>query len=585
MSEMPRNLLTEWSRLIAASLVAAGVRDVVVSPGSRSTPFVLALREQPKLRLTSVLDERVAAFIALGMGRATGKPAAVIATSGTAPAHWLPAVIEASIAHVPLVVLSANRPLSLAHAGAAQTIDQTKLFGEWVRLFVDLGDPQASERAFEGVVRSVGQAVAIASGPSAGPVHLDLHADKPLEPVEASTDEEHALARMARNVATRGVPQVSFGSSCADEQFARELADALTRSKRPLVVAGPRASSADVAAIHDACARLDVTLAAEATSQLRFGSRSRTAVDASEVIFSCDRFARENAPDLVVQIGSLPTAPTLERSWNRAPRFVFDAGGVHDPIGGAVAISLATAGATLARVADLAPQSERDGAWVESLRKADSLAWSEVERAIATGRGEGAAVRAGLTAAPNATLVIGNSLPIRTLDRFVPGGGNARRVLCQRGANGIDGLVSGAIGAALAASSPTLAIVGDVSFVHDMNALTAASQLDVPLVVLVVDNGGGRIFESLPIAHVPSMQSAMPLFTTPHGIDLAAASRAYGVACVETHDASETSRAVSAAIARAGMTVVRAIVEPHDAHDRFAALLAAFETRFYGVAS
>lgn len=585
MRSAPRNLLTVWARLVATSLVAAGVRDVVVSPGSRSTPFALALREQRALRITSVIDERAAAFVALGMGRVSGRPAAVLATSGTAPAHWLPAVIEASLSRQPLLLLSANRPLSLANAGAAQTIDQTKLFGQWVRLFVDLGDPRADASALEGVVRSLGQAVAIAGGAEPGPVHVDLHADKPLEPIEPDDEDELALVASAAAIAQRGVSHVSFGARGADEDFARRLASALDAAARPLVVAGPRSDAPDASDILVACERLGLPVAAESTSQLRFGARQRIALDGSETMFTSERFAREHAPDLVLQIGGLPTAPTLERAWGKAARFVLDAGGVHDPSGAAIAISLGAAGSTLRAAAELARASPRDAGWLKSLARAEAVVWAEVERAIAGGRGEGPVVRAALAAAPTVTLMIGNSLPIRTLDRFVPSDGPRRRVLSQRGANGIDGLVSGALGAAIASARPLLAIVGDVSFVHDLNVMSAAAQLRVPLVVVVVDNGGGRIFESLPIATMPRLADAMPLFTTPHGVDLAAAARAFGIACVETEDAAGTARAVSAAIEAPRMTLVRAVVDPHDARTSFAAVVAAFESHFYGASS
>lgn len=579
----PRNLLTEWARLVAASLVASGVHDVIVSPGSRSTPFVLALRARSELRLVSVIDERSAAFVALGIGRATGRAAAVLATSGTAPAHWVPAVIEASLARVPLVLLSANRPLALANAGAAQTIDQTKLFGGWVRLFADLGDPRAEQSALEGVVRTIAQAVAMAHEPLAGPVHVDLHADKPLEPVVPVTDAEHELTASASAIVKRGVPSITAAPRSHDEVFARALASALTSAQRPLVVVGPRSALGDRDAVHDALARLDLIVCAEASSQLRFGPRRTRALDASEVLFASSRFANEHAPDLVLQIGALPTAPSLERAWQRASRFILDAGGFHDPIGGAAAISLGPAGATMTRVAELAGEtSSRDDAWRTGLLHAEAIAWAEVERSLSSARGEGACVRAAARASGAASLVIGNSLAIRTLDRFVPGGGVARRVFSQRGANGIDGLVSGAIGVALAGDRPVLAVVGDVSFLHDANALGVMRSVQSPLVVVVVDNGGGRIFESLPIAGQPELAEAMTLFTTPHDVDLSALTRAFGVRCVDAVDATETAHAVTSAIESPGASIVRVRVLPREARDAFESLVTSFEHAFYG---
>ncbi len=574
MIDTPRSLLTLWSRLVASSLVSAGVREVVVSPGSRSTPFVLALHARPELTLVSVLDERSAAFVALGMARASGRATAVLATSGTAPAHWFPAVIEASLSGLPLLLLSADRPLGLAHSGAAQTIDQTKLFGDWVRLFVDLGDPRADQAALVSVTRSIGQAVAALTGPRPGPVHVNLRADKPLEPVEPGP-EERALAEAVENLARRSATRIGRPSVGPDVEVARALGEALGEAKRPLVVAGPRRRGDDRAALLDTCARARIPVAAEATSQLRFGPRDGLFLDACELVFGADAFARGAMPDLVLQIGSLPTGPTLERTLGGVRRFVLDAGGVHDPIGGAEAISCAPAGLTMELAVSRRSVYARDDRWLADLADAESIAWREIERAVARGEGEGAAVRAAFEASGDAMLVIGNSLPIRTLDRFVRGGGARRTVLSQRGANGIDGLVSGALGAAMVAAEPVVAIVGDVSFLHDSNALAHARAVRGPLVVVVVDNGGGRIFETLPLARTPSGRAAMPLFTTPHELDLAALVRALGVPCTETRRAVETREAVSAALQTRGAHVVRASVEPDDAARSFSALSSA----------
>jgi 2-succinyl-5-enolpyruvyl-6-hydroxy-3-cyclohexene-1-carboxylate synthase len=575
----PRNLLTEWSRLIAVSLASCGIRDVIVSPGSRTTPFVLALRDRPELRLTSVIDERSAAFVALGLARATGRAAAVLATSGTAPAHWLPAVIEASIAQLPMVLLSANRPLSLANAGAAQTIDQTKLFGGWVRSFVDLGDPRDDDAALASVPRSIAQSVALAHGPTRGPVHLDLHADKPLEPIAAESDDESALVARVQSITSRAITQVSTPASAADGAFADRLGHALARSKRPLLVGGPRTFASDRDAILATAARLGLVVCAEAASGLRFGPRSATMLDASEVLFSSARFARDHAPDLVVQVGSFPTAPTLERVWTNAAYFVLEAGGVHDPVARASAISTAPAGPTLELVKRT---SEVDAAWRERMVRADALAWSEVERLLASGRGEGAIVRAAVRASGSAPIVIGNSLPIRTLDRFVPGGGASRDVFSQRGASGIDGLISGAIGASLGGGGPVLAIIGDVSFLHDVGALATLASLRRPLVIVVIDNRGGRIFESLPLAGRRDLAAAMPLFTTPHEVDVATVARAFGVRCLACDDASDVARAVADGIASDAPTLVWAHAEPGEARASFASLCAAFDQAFHG---
>jgi 2-succinyl-5-enolpyruvyl-6-hydroxy-3-cyclohexene-1-carboxylate synthase len=572
----PRNLLTVWARLVASSLVAAGVRDVVVSPGSRSTPFLLALLDQRELRLVRAIDERGAAFIALGIGRASGRPAAVLATSGTAMAHWMPAVVEASTARIPLLLLSADRPSALAHTGAAQTIDQTRFFEPWARRSIDLGDPSADPQALVGVARSIAQAVATSAGTEPGPVHVNLRADKPLEPVEPSTDEEHALVRRADEVIARGLTAVSYGDPGADEVFARALADALVRAERPLVIAGPRSTHA--ADCQEALDALGLVVAPESASQLRHGHGSIAVwrFDAFELVMKTERVREQLAPDLVVQLGSLPTVDVFERLARGVPRFVIDAGGIHDPLGGARAISLGPAAATLARTAALAGPRAPDTSWAPRLRAANAIAWSAVERALAAGGGEGAIVRAAVGAAPRAPLVIGNSLPIRTLDRYVPARPEPRFVISQRGVNGIDGLVAGAAGTALALGEPTLAILGDVTFLHDASSLLAATAaVQTPLAIVVLDNGGGRIFEALPIARAGA--GAMDWFTTPHDVDIAALARTLGARAHVVRSAGETARAVSQALATPGVSVVHAIVPPSDAHAAFARLASEVE--------
>jgi 2-succinyl-5-enolpyruvyl-6-hydroxy-3-cyclohexene-1-carboxylate synthase len=561
------NLLTEWARLVAASVASCGVRDVIVSPGSRSTPFALALFAHPDLTITSVIDERSAAFVALGMARTTGRPAAVLATSGSAPTHWFPAIVEASMANVPLVLLSADRPLALAQAGAAQTIDQTKLFGGWVRSFADLGDPRDDDASLDGVVRTIAQAVAAACGVPSGPVHVNLRADKPLEPV----DRDDALhARVELRVA-RGVSQISRSDGGADERFATFLAAELERSERPLVVVGPRAATAAPIAQH--LRRLEVPVAAEASSQLRFGDRPTLAIDAFEHLFTCASFARTHAPDVILQIGALPTPTILASMADGVSRFVLDAGGVRDPFGGATAISTSEAAATLARLAEITRPMPAHTSYAHALARADAIAWSHVEQALSGPFGEGAAVCTALSATPEGAFVaIGNSLPIRTLDRFVRGSSRRLRVLSQRGVNGIDGLVAGAVGAALASRAPVLAIVGDVSLLHDAGSLLSLARIETPVVVLVIDNGGGRIFEELPIARDPRLAHAMPLFATPHDVDLRALAAAYRVSFVEAASGHAVAAAVSSAFEKPGPTLVRAVVPPHEASASLALL-------------
>ncbi len=552
----PANLLTVWADALCGALAAAGVRDVIASPGSRSTPFLLAAARQDALQIHMILDERAAAFFALGIARATGRPPLLLCTSGTAPAHYYPAVIEASEASLPLVVLSADRPLALIRARAPQTTEQRHLYGVHARFFADLGEPDASDAAFRRLVATACRAVQRALGPDPGPVQLDAPADKPLEPVAAKTPDEHALAARARALVSDVVPAAR--SAPRPEPGALDaIAEALRCAARPALYAGPLGVDAPRAAVLSLARRSGATLLAEATSQLRFGSREGARVaDAHEWWLG-----EGAAPDVIVELGATPTSDRYLGWLGRAPRARrLGLGGarVRETSGAAESVVLGDLGALCDA---LTVERDDRGAPFAAL---DARAWARVDAHVAReGFGEAAVVRRVIERLDEGSwLALGNSLPIRHADRYVRGGGRALRVHSQRGVNGIDGWIAGTAGAASATGAPTVAIVGDVTFAHDVGALQVAARVASPLVFVVLDNGGGRIFEQLPIA---AAGADMALFTTPTEIDLRAASRAFGVAHAEVTGLEALDRALDGALAHPGATLIHAAVPPHGA--------------------
>ena len=322
---MPENLLTVWARLLFDSLAHAGVRDVVVSPGSRSTPFVLAACAHPALRVHDAIDERTAAFFSLGQARVTGAPSVLLCTSGSAGANYLPAVIEADQSGVPLVVVTADRPAELLHVSANQTIDQRLLFEGFARRVVDVGAPDASPGALRGLRRLAAQAVALACGPSPGAVHLNLRARKPLEAVEASSPAGQALRTLALEIAAEPAVVVTQGRPVAPRDAIGRLAVRIRSARRGVIVAGP--APAAQRRDRDAIARLaraaGFPLLAEAASQLRFTGRAGglegvEVIDAFEWLYGSP--PAELVPDLVVQLGAPPTSGAWERLLDRSPR-------------------------------------------------------------------------------------------------------------------------------------------------------------------------------------------------------------------------------------------------------------------------
>lgn len=553
----PANLLTVWADALCGALAAAGVRDVVASPGSRSTPFLLAAARHDDLQIHMLVDERAAGFFALGIARATGRPPLLLCTSGTAPAHYYPAVIEASEASLPLVVLSADRPLALTRARAPQTTEQRHLYGVHARFFADLGEPTASDAALRRMIAAARRAVERALGPDAGPVHLDARADKPLEPVAAGTPEEHALAARARALVSDVVP-AARSAPRAEPRALDAVAQALRSAERPVLYAGPLGVHAPRDAILALARRSGATLLAEATSQLRFGPR-----DGARVADGYEWWLGEAAaPDVIVELGATPTSDRYLGWLGRAPRvrrFVVGGSRSRDPSGTAEAVVLGD----LRALCD-ALTVERHERRAHPFEELDARAWARVDAHVAReGFGEAAVVRRVIARLDEGSwLALGNSLPIRHADRYVHGGGRALRVLSQRGVNGIDGWIAGTAGAATATGAPTVAIVGDVTFAHDVGALQVAARVASPLVFVVLDNGGGRIFEQLPIA---AAGVDMALFTTPTAIDLQAAARAFGVAHAEVTTLDALDRALDRALAHAGATLLHARVPPHGA--------------------
>lgn len=556
-----------WAWTLIDALARAGVRDVVLSPGSRSTPFVLAAARHSELACHDVFDERSAGFFAIGQARATGRPSVLLCTSGTAAAHYYPAVIEAAQAFVPLVVLSADRPFELQHCGANQTVDQTRLFGAHVRHFADVGMPADSERALAALRRTAVQAVTVASSPTPGPVHLNLHAGKPLEP---SVPSEGAGAETE---VAGGATRVYATPVAPSSEAVRDLAELLASTDRGVIVAGPAPlAAADTReAVFALAQRTGWPLCAEATSQLRFARTAEVPrFDAFDWIWGSEAGRARARPDAVLQLGAAPTSAGFERltADGTVRRFVVAPHGWPDPTSTAEAMLRCDVHLTVRAVLDtLGNGRPAHGDFAHTLAELDGLVWGTVASELQAPELSEARVAADVVRAcdQRALLMVGNSLPVRHLDAWVRGGGRDVAVASQRGVSGIDGLVSGAAGLAHGAYRPTVLLVGDVSFLHDVNGLAAARHVKSPLVVVVLHNGGGRIFEQLPLGARDDLRAHMPHFTTPHGAALEHAAALYRHRHVRVDEPSALRSALASAVGAEGTTVLEAVVPPEGA--------------------
>ena len=558
------NLQTEWAALLFKSLADAGVRDVVISPGSRSTPFVVAAVRERRLARHTVIDERAAAFFALGQARVTDRPSVLLCTSGTAAAHYLPAMIEAGITGAPMIILSADRPHELHDCRAPQTIDQVKLFGEHARQFFDLvaGTSAASLRSLR---RISTQAVLSASWPRPGPVHLNARAGKPLEPVVASTPDEERLASRARAVSVEPITMARPPRTCPTPEAVEEAAAIIRTASRGIIVAGPAAFSRRGAreAVWSLARNTGFVVACEATSQLRFVSKPSGVrfLDGFELLLRSKTFRTTAAFDIAIQIGEPLTSGPWEQIAPSLQRIALTEHGWPDPHGGARALLFGDVGlSTSMLAAALAPGSHLEAGFIDRLEAANAAAWSVTEREIdaADQLVEAVAVRALVDRAPaRSLLVLSNSLSVRLVDIYARANERDIGVLSQRGASGIDGLIAGAAGAATTTREPLAIVIGDVSLLYDLTSLALAARSKTPLVVVLLNNGGGRIFEQLPIVDVPGIEpEVVDHATTPHDTDFAPAAALYGIRYSRATSVDETRAAIDAAYAHDGCTLV-----------------------------
>lgn len=525
------SLNTLWAETLVQELCRGGVRHVVLAPGSRSSPLAIACAEAGELSTWVALDERVAGFFALGLALETELPVAVLVTSGTAGAHLLPAWMEAWAAGVPLVALTADRPWELHGFGAPQTVPQEGLFGRFVRAAEALPAPEPSSVAFRHLRAIVARALAKGRGQPAGPVHLNVPFREPLAPVpaapvppglDAEALEGRPGAPFLRTMVALGMPP-----SAELESVRRRLASA----ERGLVVVGPRARQDGLGpAVRTLAASYGYPLVAEAASNVRWAP-GQTAVAHLDLLLRNEGWALAARPDLVVRLGGGLCSRRISEWLDGSGAEVVLLSEADQPMDPQHRASVVLQGSAPQLCEALAAATApRRAVWAEGFLRADVRAEAALAAQLTRAErlSEPAVARAVVAALPaGARLVVASSMPIRDVDAFAsPSAAESIRVLSNRGLNGIDGTLSTALGVAAASGAPTVALLGDLAFLHDLGALVLARCTGLPLTVVVVNNDGGGIFSFLPVAGTG--EHFQRLFGTPHGIDLAPAAALAG---------------------------------------------------------
>ncbi len=545
-----RNL--RWALALLDGLVSGGLRRLVFSPGSRSTPLLLAAQRQPLIELTPIVDERSAAFFALGLARAGGRPVGVLCTSGSALAHWFPAVIEAYESEIPLILLSADRPPELRGWGANQTIDQTRLFGGFVREFHDPGPAETTSEALK-TMRALGaRAAAVSLGNWPGPVHLNLPFREPLVPQNDCVAAPNPLLTLSRPTPPKAAPSAAEAPTWNEEvdDWSHDLAAMM--GGRGLICCGPGTCSplstlsttSSFAEALWACAeRLAVPVLCDPLSGLRFGPGSPHRITRYDSLLRQPATAAALKPDWILRIGRAPVSKTLLHWLADIPTILVDPGqGWSDPNKDVRVRVNADATSFCHWLAALAQDESRtvcDPAWTAQ--------WAAHEQQIA------ALTTAYLEDAPwceaqlltdllaqlpaGDGLLCANSMPIRQLDTWSGSRDAALGIFGNRGASGIDGQ-SSTLAGLNASGIPVSGLLGDLSFFHDLSGLLLLRQLVRPCIV--INNGGGRIFDYLPQHGLPEFER---LWRTPIDVDLSALLRPFQIPhCIvstgaEFHDA------------------------------------------------
>jgi len=542
----PENVTYAYISMLVDELARAGVAHLCLCPGSRSAPLAISALRQPGIRVWTLIDERSAGFFALGMAKALRAPVAVLSTSGTAAANFFPAVIEAHYGRVPLIVFTADRPRESRDSGAPQTIDQVHLYGQHVKWFVDLAAPEATESKLRYARAVACQAVAIVRQAPPGPVHLNIPLREPLVPVavpdEALPEELPTTAGWVGRVA--GQPYVASSGShlSPDPQVIRNLELVLDKTTRGVIVCGPSDDPDMAPAVSALAATLGYPILADPLSQVRCGPHDRRCViDSYDAMLRVDRLTKVLAPDLILRMGATPASKPLQQflqEHDRAYQVLVDGGANwNDPARVAAEFIAATPrvlceallAARTPRVRE-ASSSEWCATWQRLNRVAREAVVKSLEDIAELFEGKVFAELARLLS-DGATVYVGNSMPVRDLDSFFPSVSSAIRFLGNRGASGIDGLVSSALGAS-AATGPVVLVLGDLAFYHDMNGLLAAKLHQLNATIVLLNNDGGGIFSFLPQASYPAYFET--LFGTPTGLQFRHAADLYGLTFSQT---------------------------------------------------
>lgn len=557
-----RNIL--WGQIFIDELARSGLKAVCAAPGSRHTPLMLAFAKHPDIQVYSHLDERSASFFALGLALASDAPVALVCSSGTAGANMYPAIIEAHQSRVPLIVLTADRPHELRHSGANQTIDQIKMFGDFVLWFVDMPLPEANPPAIaiRNLRTTANRAYAKANGLRKGVVHLNFPFRKPLEPTPVEGDMLDTPQGAEAKDNGKAFTDIILGSSIfdtyVDKDRLKEIAEIISDEENGIIIAGGAITKSKnlIDAVASLSMMCNYPILAESLSHLRIRDTNISSLGGYDYFLT----TTNNPPNVVIRIGNVPISASINTFLkNTKIKYLMQISPSGEWMDDShLTTHFLTFNETLALAHPLVEKWKRrpkSDLWNE-YEKSEKTTWDTIDHEIETGAYfDGAVVYDVVDLIPHeSTLFVGNSLPVRHLDQFGKPQDKRIYTYANRGASGIDGNISTALGAGSARpNKPLVGIFGDITFYHDMNGLLAVHRCGVPITIVLINNDGGGIFNRLPIKdYEPEFTE---YFITPHGLDFSHTAKLYGLDYIQI-DAREGQREARTAFREAFSEVV-----------------------------
>ena len=570
------NLNQLWANLLVEELVRNGVDYFCLAPGSRCAPLTTAIASSPRAKTVLHYDERGVAFHALGYGRATGRPAVVVTTSGTAVANVLPAVVEASEDQVPMIVLTADRPPELHDAGANQTIEQVMIFGPYLRWENNLPCP-TTEIKPETVLTAVDQALYRSRSSPHGPVHLNCMFREPLAPVSSGEDYGTYLSSLARWQKS-GKPYTICTPSmqAAHEESLNDLVTTLNSATRGLLIVGALRDKTETEAVRRLSDKLGWPVLPDITSGLRLGANSTHTIVHYDQILAAGKFLSAHLPDVVLHLGGRLTSKRLleyiEGSRPNEYIVIDDHPFRYDPSHLATA-KIESAIDSFCDALCSRLNSRKSSPWLQDWQRASRLVDEALKNFAAKSSGLSEPLVARLISqeiGAQCGLFLGSSMPVRDMNIFGATDGPQVRVAANRGASGIDGTVASATGFARGLNHPVTLLIGDLALLHDLNSLSLVRSLDLPMTIVAVNNNGGGIFSFLPIAQFEDIFDRY--FGTPHNLDFEGAARMFGLGHARPSSKSAFVEAYKAAAKKQKSTLIEVVTQRKENYDLHVAL-------------